>query len=75
MDAQEKASAVQQMFSACLGEGFFQFTIREAKLKGHRSVREFIVLLTTFSIGEMSACVCLHFGISYFPPLMMIPVL
>lgn len=61
---QGKASDVQQMFSACLGGGFLQLTIREAKPRGHRSVREFILLLTNFSIGEMSGCVCLHFGIS-----------
>lgn len=61
---QGKASAMQQMFSVCSGGGFFQLTIREAKLRGCRSAREFIVLLTNFSTGEMSGCVSLHFGIS-----------
>lgn len=61
---QGKVSVVQQMFSACSEGGFFQLTIREAKLRGHRSVQEFIVLLINFSTGEMSGCVCLHFGMS-----------
>lgn len=64
MDVQGKASVFQQMFSACLGGGFSQLTIREAKLRGHRSIWEFTVLLANFSIGVMSGCVCLHFGIS-----------
>lgn len=71
---QGKASVVEQMFSACLDGDFFQLTIREAKLRGHRSVQEFIVLLTNFSAGEMSECVCLQFGMSQFFPPLVIPV-